>query len=341
MTSSEKPIKVDLSVVRVDPSIQMRKSINGKVVKEYAEIFDVLPPLTVFHDGKTFWLADGFHRHSAAKSIGREQVLCVVKEGTKRDAILFACGANSTHGLRRSNEDKRRAVECLLKDEEWSQWSDRKIADVAGVSHMFVASVRRRAESQVETVSTSGSSSRIGIDGKNYPETQPPKENIEPQSEAPKADPPEPTDPPQESADEEWEEVDLESEEQSGSELFLPSKEPEVKVDPGIPEWKQNRHIIDRLRVRINELIRDVDDVPALPGFERLHQYRRTIIRDLDSIKNNIVGCTPEYLCPYCLGNDRDCVGCGGRGWLSSHEFKQAPKEMRDEVTRLSTGGNS
>lgn len=338
MTSSEKPIKVDLSAVRVDPSIQMRKSINGKVVKEYAEIFDVLPPLTVFHDGKTFWLADGFHRHSAAKSIGREQVLCVVKEGTKRDAILFACGANSTHGLRRSNEDKRRAVECLLKDEEWSQWSDRRIAEVAGVSHTTVATLRNSIEDQLANFASSNDSARVGADGRRR--RLPSKKSSKPQSDPPKADPPEPTDPPQESADEEWEEVDLESEEQSGSELFLPSKEPEVKVDPGIPEWKQNRHIIDRLRVRINELIRDVDDVPALPGFERLHQYRKTIIRDLDSIKNNIVGCTPEYLCPYCLGNDRDCVGCGRRGWLSSHEFKQAPKEMRDEVTRLSTGGN-
>lgn len=338
MTSSEKPIKVDLSAVRVDPSIQMRKSINGKVVKEYAEIFDVLPPLTVFHDGKTFWLADGFHRHSAAKSIGREQVLCVVKEGTKRDAILFACGANSTHGLRRSNGDKRRAVECLLKDKEWSQWSDRRIADVAGVSHTTVATLRNSIEDQLANFASSNDSARVGADGRRR--RLPSKKSSKPQSDPPKADPPEPTDPPQESADEEWEEVDLESEEQSGSELFLPSKEPEVKVDPGIPEWKQNRHIIDRLRVRINELIRDVDDVPALPGFERLHQYRKTIIRDLDSIKNNIVGCTPEYLCPYCLGNDRDCVGCGRRGWLSSHEFKQAPKEMRDEVTRLSTGGN-
>lgn len=31
-----------------------------------------------------------------------------VLRGTKRDAILYSVGANSTHGLRRTNADKRR-----------------------------------------------------------------------------------------------------------------------------------------------------------------------------------------------------------------------------------------
>ncbi|RMD90366.1 MAG: streptomycin biosynthesis regulator, partial [Alphaproteobacteria bacterium] len=57
--------------------------------------------------------------------------------------ILHACGANSSHGLRRTNADKRRAVETLLRDEEWSQWGDRKIARKCAVHHSFVAKIRR------------------------------------------------------------------------------------------------------------------------------------------------------------------------------------------------------
>jgi hypothetical protein len=38
----------------------------------------------------------------------------------ERDAILFSVSANGTHGQRRTNEDKRRAVLCLLNDPEWA-----------------------------------------------------------------------------------------------------------------------------------------------------------------------------------------------------------------------------
>lgn len=46
-----------------------------------------------------------------------------------RDAILYSCGANDRHGLRRTNEDKRRAVKKSLEDPEWSGWSSNKIAE--------------------------------------------------------------------------------------------------------------------------------------------------------------------------------------------------------------------
>lgn len=50
--------------------------------------------------------------------------------------------ANSQHGLRRTNEDKRRAVMTLLQDAEWGGWSDREIARRAGVSNNFVSILR-------------------------------------------------------------------------------------------------------------------------------------------------------------------------------------------------------
>lgn len=65
-----------------------------------------------------------------------------VRTGTQRDAILFACGANATHGLRRTNDDKRKAVGVLLADAVWSKMSDREIARLCKVSNMLVAVVR-------------------------------------------------------------------------------------------------------------------------------------------------------------------------------------------------------
>ena len=57
--------------------------------------------------------------------------------------MLHSVGANTEHGLRRTNADKRRAVETLLRDEEWSQWSDREIARRCGVGADMVGDARR------------------------------------------------------------------------------------------------------------------------------------------------------------------------------------------------------
>jgi hypothetical protein len=77
---------------------------------------------------------------------------------------VFSVGANASHGLRRTNGDKRRAVLVLLKDSEWAQRSDRWIAEKCGVSNTFVAGLR---EAQLSTVDSS--QVRLGKDGKNPP----------------------------------------------------------------------------------------------------------------------------------------------------------------------------
>lgn len=86
-----------------------------------------------------------FHRYRAAD---RAAIPAEVREGTQRDAILFACGANTAHGLRRTNEDKRKAVGLLLADAEWSKWSDREIARQCSVGVMTVGRVRAEHLSQ-------------------------------------------------------------------------------------------------------------------------------------------------------------------------------------------------
>lgn len=50
--------------------------------------------------------------------------------------------ANADHGLRRSNEDKRKAVGLLLADAEWSKLSNAEIARLCNVSHTFVNNTR-------------------------------------------------------------------------------------------------------------------------------------------------------------------------------------------------------
>lgn len=131
--------------IRADIQAQPRSSIMMDTVSDYIERMtegDEFPPLTVFHDGAVYWLGDGFHRYHAAVGCGLAEFPCDIREGGLREAILHSVGANATHGLRRTNEDKRRAVMKLLSDPEWLQWSDREIARQCGVSNRFVSNLR-------------------------------------------------------------------------------------------------------------------------------------------------------------------------------------------------------
>ena len=136
--------ELPIDQIRIDGGTQARAAINDAVVAEYAEVLTdggELPPVVVFFDGASYFLADGFHRFHANRKIGARTLRCDVRTGTLMDAKLFAYGANAGHGLRRSNDDKRKAVLGMLA--EFADWSDRAIATHVGVSHPFVASVRQ------------------------------------------------------------------------------------------------------------------------------------------------------------------------------------------------------
>ena len=119
-----------LSQIRCDGGTQPRAAIDDATVNEYVEDMKNganFPAVTVFYDGADYWLADGFHRLEASIKAGFSEINTLVKQGTRRDAVLYSVGANAKHGLRRSNADKRRAVTTLLEDSEWSQWSNNAI----------------------------------------------------------------------------------------------------------------------------------------------------------------------------------------------------------------------
>lgn len=146
-----KPSIVPLTSIRLDGGTQARVSMSDAVIDEYADacsslaLAAAMPPVVLFHDGADYWLADGFYRYSAAQRRGHKNIKSDVRDGTQRDAILYSLGANAHHGLRRTNADKRRAVETLLADAEWGKWPLRKVAEAAGVSHELVALVKNDA----------------------------------------------------------------------------------------------------------------------------------------------------------------------------------------------------
>lgn len=134
-----------IASIMLDHEIQPRQQLNQEVVAEYAEAMKqgaTFPPVVAYFDGTKYWLADGFHRVQAKETNGALEILTEVQLGSQREAKLFAVGANTDHGLRRSNADKRRAVKSLLNDHKWSQWSNREIARRCGVSYEMVRLIR-------------------------------------------------------------------------------------------------------------------------------------------------------------------------------------------------------
>ena len=147
--------QINLSYIRRDGGTQARAEMNYAAIDDYAQAMGSgakFPPVVLFQDQDIYWLGDGFHRVEAAAKAGKKAIQAEIRQGGQRQARLFALGANATHGVRRTNADKRLAVSILLDDPEWSQWSNRKIADAVGVSDPFVMKMR---EERVLTVSSS------------------------------------------------------------------------------------------------------------------------------------------------------------------------------------------
>jgi len=142
-----------------DAGAQMRVDMRPEIVAEYADEMlagTTFPPVVLYQEGETYWLADGYHRVDAARRINLETITAAIHEGTSRDAILHGIGANAVHGLRRTQADKRRAVERLLRDPEWAKWSNRKVAAAARVDHKTVGKIRRELTGEIPTPNRTG-----------------------------------------------------------------------------------------------------------------------------------------------------------------------------------------
>lgn len=159
------PQLLSLSLVKLDPEIQPRQKLNQEVITEYSEAMrrgGQFPPIIAYFDDTEYWLADGFHRIQAWKTTGKSKVLVEVRPGSRREAMLFAVGANLNYGFQRTNADRHRAVERLLNDEKWSRWSNREIARRCGVHHQLVGNLRKKLCS----FNTSSYQFRKGGDGR-------------------------------------------------------------------------------------------------------------------------------------------------------------------------------
>lgn len=142
-------VELVITDIRLDGDTQMRVTLVDSTICDYREEMLAgvqFPPVTVYFDGTDHWLADGFHRLHASMSAGRETIVADIYEGTARDARRHSMGANANHGLRRTNADKRNAVEMALADEEWRELPNTQVAEMCAVAESFVRKIKQEHE---------------------------------------------------------------------------------------------------------------------------------------------------------------------------------------------------
>jgi len=139
------PKTLSLDVINITGGTQSRLKIDQNYVEEiYEKMKEEVEydAVTIFFDGKEYWLADGFHRYHATRKLGKASIKCKITNGLLRDAILYSKSANNNHGLPPTLQDKLNNAKELCDDFEWSGFSNRQIGRICDVSHVTVAKLR-------------------------------------------------------------------------------------------------------------------------------------------------------------------------------------------------------
>lgn len=328
---------IPIGLVRMDGDTQARVSVDDETVEEYAELMAAgtkLPPLEVFHDGEHYWLWDGFHRLQAAYQAELTVVRVNVRQGSLDDAQWSALGANKDHGKRRTNADKRRAVELALRRKP--ELSDRAIADHCGVSDKTVAAVRMSSSEipKMRTVTRGGTT--YTQDTANIGKSQP-KPADEPVSQ-PQAD-------------------DSASSQPANDqpEPAAPAKQPAPSVDAwGIPiQPHAEAAFADTERFKaavatLQQVARDLSDLADSPGGRKLLKHMqwersnnskggRFVFSHLENAMKVVKASAPQLTdCPYAFNgkaaHPENCTLCGNDRWVGSVNPAMIPPEASQRM---------
>ena len=151
---TEQPVAKTTSLV-FDLEYQMRVDIPDH--SDYVDLIKAsscwpFPPLKCFRRGRKWVVVEGFTRGRAAITAECEHV--PIQPIDESEALLVALAANSEHGHRRTNADKRKAV--LRAMSEWPDDSAAAIAAKCKVSHTYVHKLRASLEEGVEEEEVAG-----------------------------------------------------------------------------------------------------------------------------------------------------------------------------------------
>ena len=330
-------------------NLQTRAALNEDTVQDYADAMergDKFPAVTVFTDGAEYYLADGFHRVEALRRIGKKAVVAELQDGNFKAALLYALKANSTHGLRRTNADKRHALEMAWNAREelfGGEPSQALLADTCGVSYKTVQ--RFLGTTGMDNVQTCATPAPMRNANNG---AIPPKKEVSGETPPVRISPPErpaaaPSTPPVKRVG------------RDGKTYTVPvPKAAPVRMAPTPPPVRRPGHapnvMLDRFDVEIPMEIRDAftgetarDQIESmLQSAYRLlkgameaqdpsvAQFRQADLIDLQNAVRTARFTKPYCVCRICQGNGRgSCSACHETGFQTEEQYRRNPKEFQ------------
>lgn len=312
-------IKID----DLDLSLQTRSGTDAETINNYAEAMAdgaQFPDVTVFTDGKHYWLADGFHRVMAAKQLGKKQISADIRKGTEDDAVVFGGTANNKQGKRPTRADVQHFLEMVWARREaifGGTPTGGNFAEKCGVSRetgrKFVE--EKLAAMPVAPVRPTANVGQLPI-RPNAP-IQAPKMPVRPTQLV-------------------------------GANGKMYPVRPSMPVKGTGNGLKVQGHVVplDRFGVEIpveingafeqeelNEVIRNISDARSVlrsaleAGVEAFKAVRQDALIQLNNAYSFVKSAKAHCVCRICQGNG--CKACHERGWQTEEEYERNPKEFK------------
>jgi uncharacterized ParB-like nuclease family protein len=343
-----------LRIDDLDLTFQARAAMDADIVDEYAEAMAdhvKFPPIEVREletpQQPRYIVTDGQHRVAAAKKIGQTEIIARVVPGTLKTALLDVLKANSTHGLRRTNADKRHALEMawmhrreIWPREDGADPSVDVLAKACGVSRRTVIYFLSEQPVQIAPVDTTdnvGGSNSSTLDNVQSSTPAAPQMPTRATPAQPAQTQPMPTMPRRVFG------VD-------GKVRTMPPKMPTRSTAAGFGTVAADGHVvpIDRFGVEIPLEIGSAFTVEAEKVFAAiLHAVSeaRTAVKNgrandaafaamrqetefsLNNAYSYVKAAMPYCVCRVCQGNG--CKACHERGWQTEEEYNRNPVEFK------------
>lgn len=302
---------ISLNEIDLENSPMVRAEIDLETVDEYAQVYrakkERMPPLDTFQlDGQKYLLlADGRHRYAALKKSGAKVVTVNIHKGTQSDCIRFALRANTAHGRRRTNADKRVAAALALR--MFPKFSNAMLSEIARVDDHTIASVKRQMadlgnprKDKVSTPETEDEGKLMGKDGRAV------RPEAEPKAPEPKVDKP------------------VERDEEG------------LPIPKGVLDYWERRQEIQELMTQVSRLKTSLEKIGESRDRLFFGINFQTVEASLSQVYATISNAKPWVVCTQCQGRpetqpNKACRLCGGKGFISRYQWDHlVPKEIRE-----------
>ena len=312
-------IKID----DLDLSLQTRSGTDAETINNYAEAMAdgaQFPDVTVFTDGKHYWLADGFHRVMAAKQLGKKQISADIRKGTEDDAVVFGGTANNKQGKRPTRADVQHFLEMVWARREaifGGTPTGGNFAEKCGVGQTTGVRFVQAKLAEMPVAPVNPTLPKVKLPTRPNAPIQAPKMPVRPTQLV-------------------------------GANGKMYPVRPSIPVKGTGNVLKVQGHVVplDRFGVEIpveingafeqeelNEVIRNISDARSVlrsaleAGVEAFKAVRQDALIQLNNAYSFVKSAKAHCVCRICQGNG--CKACHERGWQTEEEYERNPKEFK------------